>query len=42
VNERLRTPFLYANGVGSRIVFVDTVLRGIFCYQDGDRPPAFL
>jgi hypothetical protein len=25
-----------------RIVFVDTVLRGIFGYHDGDRPPAFL
>ncbi len=42
MNERLRTLFLYANGVGSRIVFVDTVLRGIFGYQDGDRPPGFL
>src|SRR5262249_6451897 len=26
----------------SQMVFVDTVLRGIFGYRDGDRPPRFL
>lgn len=31
--------YLYANGVGSRIVAVDTVLRGLLGFKDGDSPP---
>jgi hypothetical protein len=42
MKDRLRTLYLEQNGVGSQIVYVDTVLRGIFRYRDGDRPPAFL
>lgn len=38
--DRLKTLFLEANGVGRRIVLVDTVLRGLCGYGDGDRPPA--
>src|SRR4051812_7237485 len=40
--ERLRILYLDANGIGSQIVFVDTVLRGILGYKDGDPPPRFL
>ncbi|MBV8890346.1 MAG: glycosyltransferase [Alphaproteobacteria bacterium] len=36
----MRTLYLDANGVGSRMLVVDTVLRGMFGYRDGDRPPA--
>jgi len=31
--------YLYANGVGSRIIAVDTVLRGLLGFEDGDSPP---
>lgn len=34
--------YLDANGVGSRIVLADTVLRGVFGYGDGDQPPRWL
>ena len=37
--DRLRTLYLDANGFGAQMVFVDTVLRGILRYQDGDPPP---
>jgi hypothetical protein len=40
--DRLRTLYLHANGSGSTIVFVDTVLRGVLRYRDGDLPPSFL
>jgi glycosyl transferase family 1 len=36
---RMRTLYLDANGVGWRIVAIDTLLRGIFRYSDGDLPP---
>jgi Glycosyl transferases group 1 len=42
VKERLRTLYLEANGVGSQIIYVDTVLRGLLRYRDGARPPALL
>ena len=42
MKHRLRTLYLTANGVGSQIILVDTVLRGIFSYREGDRPPAML
>jgi hypothetical protein len=34
--------YLYANGADRRMVFVDTVLRGLLGYRDGDLPPALL
>jgi Glycosyl transferases group 1 len=37
--ERIRTLYLDSNGVGSQILFVDTVLRGLLKYKDGDIPP---
>jgi hypothetical protein len=40
--QRLKVLYLDANGFGSRMIFVDTVLRGIFGYKDGDAPPALL
>jgi Glycosyl transferases group 1 len=40
--ERLRTLYLGFNGYAPPMVFVDTVLRGIFGYKDGDRPPSWL
>lgn len=40
--HRLKTLYLDGNGVGRTIIFVDTVLRGLFGYQNGDRPPNFL
>jgi hypothetical protein len=41
-NDRLRTLYLDSNGVGSQILFVDTILRGVFRYKDGDQPPQWL
>jgi hypothetical protein len=40
----MKTSVLYldANGTGWRIVLVDTLLRGVFGYRDGDPPPALL
>ncbi|MBV8772682.1 MAG: glycosyltransferase family 1 protein [Deltaproteobacteria bacterium] len=35
----VRVLYLEANGVGSRIIWVDTVLRGILGYQNGALPP---
>lgn len=40
MSRRIRTLFLEANGVGRRIVLVDTVLRGLLGYGDGAKPPA--
>ena len=40
--ERLRTLYLDANGSGPWMVQVDTLLRGILGYGDGDPPPGFL
>ena len=37
--SRMRTLYLDANGVGWRSVVIDTLLRGIFGYRDGDLPP---
>jgi hypothetical protein len=42
VKERLSTLYLDANGVGSRVILADTVLRGIFGYGDGDQAPYWL
>ena len=42
MRERISTLYLDANGVGSTIVFVDTVLRGLFRYSNGDLPPRWL
>jgi len=42
MRERISTLYLDANGVGPKIVFVDTVLRGLFRYSDGDPPPKWL
>ncbi len=39
MKDRLRTLYLDANGVGSTIIGVDTILRGIFGYKNGDLPP---
>ncbi len=38
----LSTLYLYANGVGGRMIAIDTVLRGIFGFREGDAPPALL
>jgi hypothetical protein len=38
--SKLSTLFLYANGVGRRVIAIDTVLRGIFGFKDGDLPRA--
>lgn len=38
----ISTLYLYANGVGRRIVFVDTLLRGVLGYDDGSLPPKLL
>lgn len=40
--DRLRTLYLDANGFGARIMLVDTVLRGLLRYEDGDPPPKLL
>lgn len=37
--DSLAVLYLYANGTGPRMIAVDTVLRGVFGYGDGDRPP---
>jgi hypothetical protein len=37
--DRPRALYLDANGFGTQMVFVDTVLRGILRYRDGDLPP---
>lgn len=39
VSSKLSTLYLYANGIGSRIVMIDTLLRGVLGYGDGDPPP---
>ena len=41
-SDRIRTLYLDSNGVGSQILLVDTVLRGVFSYKDGDKPPHWL
>jgi len=38
--SRIRTLYLDANGVGWRSVLIDTLLRGLFRYRDGDLPPS--
>jgi hypothetical protein len=38
----MSTLYLYANGIGSRTIAVDTILRGLLRRKDGDRPPAGL
>jgi hypothetical protein len=42
MKDRLRTLYLDCSGIASLMVPTDTVLRGIFGYRDGDRPPALL
>jgi len=42
MKDRLLTLYLDANGVGSRIILVDTILRGALGYRDGDQPPKWL
>lgn len=42
MTTRISTLFLHANGVGRAIVGVDTILRGVFRYDDGAAPPAML
>ena len=42
MKDRLRTLYLEQNGVGPRMLVVDTVLRGILRYRDGDPAPARL
>jgi hypothetical protein len=37
--DRLSTLYLHANGFGSRVVWADTVLRGLLGYRDGAQPP---
>jgi hypothetical protein len=39
MKHRLRTLYLEANGVGSRMIIADTLLRRIFGYRDGAVPP---
>jgi hypothetical protein len=34
--------YLYANGSGSLVIAADTILRGVFGYGDGSRPPRAL
>ena len=41
-SERLRTLYLEANGSGSQIIWVDTLLRGVLRYGDGAQPPQWL
>lgn len=40
--DRIKTLYLDANGVGSEIIFVDTVLRGVLGFKNGDKPPPYL
>lgn len=42
MGSRARALYLDANGTGSRIVLVDTLLRGVCGYADGDQPPVLL
>jgi len=42
VKDRLSVLYLDANGVGSKVIVADTVLRGVFGYGDGDQPPKWL
>ena len=42
MSKKLRTLYLESNGFGRTVVTTDTVLRGIFGYQTGDRPPRWL
>jgi len=37
--DSLAVLYLYANGTGPRMIAVDTLLRGVFGYDDGDPPP---
>ena len=39
MKDRARVLYLEANGFGYHIVWIDTVLRGIFGYCNGDLPP---
>ncbi len=39
MKDRIRVLYLEANGSGSQIIWIDTVLRGIFGYRDGALPP---
>lgn len=39
MSSRISTLYLYANGVGPRIIAVDTVLRGLLGRKDGDPAP---
>jgi hypothetical protein len=41
-SSAIPTLYLYANGADRRMVFVDTVLRGLLGYRDGDPPPKLL
>ena len=40
--DRLKTLYLDANATGPTVIKTDTILRGIFGYKDGAKPPAFL
>lgn len=40
MKDRLSVLYLDANGFGARMIFVDTVLRGVLRYKDGDATPA--
>ena len=42
MKKTIFTLYLDANSYGWKIVLFDTVLRGIFGYRDGDRPPQLL
>ncbi len=42
MKDRRRTLYLEQNGVGSKMLVVDTLLRGILRYRNGDPPPALL
>jgi glycosyl transferase family 1 len=39
VKDRIRVLYLEANGFGSQVIWIDTVLRGILGYDTGDPPP---
>ena len=42
MSDRRSTLYLYANGTGARIVAIDTLLRGVLGYRDGEAPPRLL
>jgi hypothetical protein len=42
MSKKLRTLYIESNGFGRTVVTTDTVLRGIFGYKAGDRPPRWL